>query len=323
MHGLETRSIDLAAMLTQLSADVTGDFAEGSISIYFIGTIMPIAGQLTMTNPIQRMSFETEMVDNSPGLFLLPKQLSGLWWGVGGGRDARIMVTNTSVGSASADAYLDFQGERHMSAALTFVGHETKVLSVVQLLGDLKVSPAQAPEGGITIIPRDVTPTLLAQGRVTDPITGFSTTLNFPDPLLERSNVVHASGVPLGTPTADSPYAGAGTFVPHVLVRNLLGTPQTVTISVEYPQAASGGVESSSTNNATTTTNPKIKVIPRPPLPGDPNDHPEWGRGTGTDMGTVTLASLPVTAYTTVDYPLTMGMGQLPAALPYASIKIQ
>jgi len=74
MPALDERSLDLAALLTQLSADVTGAFAEGSISVYFTGLIMPIAGQLTMTNPAQRMSFETEMVDNSPGLLLLGQQ---------------------------------------------------------------------------------------------------------------------------------------------------------------------------------------------------------------------------------------------------------
>src|ERR1017187_1942102 len=53
MPALDERSLDLAALLTQVSADVTGTFAEGSISVYFTGLIMPIAGQLTMTNPVK------------------------------------------------------------------------------------------------------------------------------------------------------------------------------------------------------------------------------------------------------------------------------
>ena len=328
MNAEEKRSLDLGSLLTQLSADVTGAFAEGSVSIYFTGTIMPIAGQLTMTNPIQRMGFETEMVDNSPGLFLLPKQLNGLWWGLGSGRDARIMVSNTSGRSASADVYLDFQGQRQTSAALFFAPHETKVLSIAQLLGDLKVSPAQAPEGGIAIVPRDVTPTLIAQGRITDPVTGFSTTLNFPDPSLELSSSLHASGVPIGTPTADSPYAGAGTFVPHVLVRNLLGVSQNVTISVEYPQPPATSPSTASTapgagTSPTTHADGDVKVIPRPPLPGDSDNHPEWGAGAGATVGTVTLPPLPVGAYSTIDYSLATVIGQLPSALPHASIRIQ
>jgi hypothetical protein len=233
--GQQKLSLDVAEMLAGLAADVTGDFAEGSISVYFVGKIMPITGQLTMSNPLKNMSFETEMVDNSPGLFLLPKQQHGLWWGLGGGRDARIAVTNTSGASATADVFLDFQAERHAIEPLVFAPHETKVLSVVELLGALKVSPAEAPEGGITLVPRGPTPMLVAQGRITDPVTGFSTTLNFLDPSMQLASALHASGLPIGLPRKGSPFAGMGTFTPHVIVRNLLGTPQTATVTVEYP----------------------------------------------------------------------------------------
>jgi len=70
---------------------------------------------------------------------------------------------------------------------------------------------------------------------MTDPNRGFSTTLNFPDPKLLRASALHASGVPIGTPSKDSPFSGTGTFVPHVIVRNLTAAAQAVTITVEYP----------------------------------------------------------------------------------------
>ncbi|MFB3924277.1 MAG: Ig domain-containing protein [Terriglobia bacterium] len=231
----EKLPVDLGTLLASLSADVTGDFSEGSVSIYFTGTIMPLAGQLTMTNPLKSLSLESEMVDNSPGLGLLPPVLNAVWWSLGGGREGRIMVTNTSGDSVTADVFLDFQGQRHDSAPLAFAPHETKVLSIAGLLGDLKVSPAQAPEGGITIIHRGPKPALIAQGKITDPTTGFSTSLNFMDPSLQRASALHASGVPIGLPSKDSPYAGTGVFVPHVIVRNMTPSPQTATVTIEYP----------------------------------------------------------------------------------------
>lgn len=103
------------------------------------------------------------------------------------------------------------------------------------MLGEFKVSPAQAPEGGISIIPRSPTPALIAQGQITDPVTGFSTTLNFPLPELQLASALHASGVPIGVPSHDSPFAGLGLFIPHVIVRNLASAAQTVAITVEYP----------------------------------------------------------------------------------------
>lgn len=109
--------IDLAALLASMGADPTGDFAEGSVSVYLNGPMMPLAGQLTMSNPARRLTFESEVVDNSPGLGLLPKQLHALWWGIAGGRDARIMVSNTSGEAVMADVFLDFLGKRHAGQA--------------------------------------------------------------------------------------------------------------------------------------------------------------------------------------------------------------
>ncbi|MDE3179853.1 MAG: hypothetical protein KGM47_09350, partial [Acidobacteriota bacterium] len=101
-----------------------------------------------------------------------------------------------------------------------------------------------APEGaagGITIIQAGPHPALIASGKITDPATGFSSTIDFPDPAVQRASALHAVGLPVGKPTKDSPFAGGGYFIPHVVVRNLLGTPQTVTITAEYPVAAASG----------------------------------------------------------------------------------
>jgi len=231
----EKLAVDVRHLLEEQKADVNGALAEGSIAVYFMGTIMPLAGQLTMTNPALSLVHESEMVENDPGHSDIPPVLNGLWWGIGGGRDARIMVSNTAGQPVMADVFLDFQGNRHESATLSFLANETKVLSITRLLGDLNASPAQAPEGGITILTRGPKPTLIANGKILDPATGFSTSLNFPLPQVQRVSALHASGVPIGKPTPESPFAKMGTFVPHVVVRNLAGSTQIVTVTVEYP----------------------------------------------------------------------------------------
>jgi hypothetical protein len=228
-------TVDLRALLTSLGADVTADFGEGSISVYFNGKVMPLLGQLTMSDPARSLIFESDVVDNSPGVGLMPTALNALWWGLGSGREARVSVTNTSGEPVAADVFLDFQGERHSAQPLALVPHETKVLSVAQLLGDLKLTPAQVPEGGITIVQRGPRPSLIAQGRITDAATGFSTTLNFPDPSAQWASALHASGAPIGLPSKDSPYAGMGVFIPHVVVRNLTSAPESVEVTIEYP----------------------------------------------------------------------------------------
>jgi len=148
-----------------------------------------------------------------------------------------IVVSNTAAIPVTADVFLDFLGKRHTSAPLTFQPYETKPLSIAALLAGLNGSPSQAPDGGISIIPRGPQPSLIAQGRIADPLGGFSTGLSLHDAAHQQASALHANGVPIGAPSLDSPYALMGTFVPHVIVRNLQATPQSVTLTVEYPGA--------------------------------------------------------------------------------------
>jgi len=115
-----------------------------------------------------------------------------------------------SSSSVTADGSLDYLGEQHPSAPLVFGPHELKVLSVLQLLGEQNKGPAQVPTGGVTIVQRGGVPRLIAEGKMLDVVTGFSTTLHFPSPQLEMANALHATGIPMGKPSKDSPFAGMG-----------------------------------------------------------------------------------------------------------------
>ncbi len=295
-------AIDLASLITQLGGDPTGAFAQGSASIYFVGTIMPIVGQITATNPQLSLVHESVMVEHDPGRSDIPAVLSGLWWGLGSGRVATVMVSNTSASAQTAQVYLDVQGQRQtLTTPLSFVPYETKVLDITQLLASLGIAPAQAPEGGITIVQSGGTPALIAAGRITDPTSGFSSTIHFPSPDVELASALHATGVPIGVPSTDSSFVGAGTFTPHVVVRNMLASAQTVTVTLEYPQPPTG-------------TGPV-------PAPLDPVAAQDGTHSPDTVQSLVTTATVP--AYTTQDISLAAMMSAFPAALPFTSVRIQ
>jgi IPT/TIG domain/Bacterial Ig-like domain (group 2) len=160
-------------------------------------------------------------------------------------------------------------------------------------LGDLGASPSEAPEGGITIVARGSNPKLIAQGKVLDAVTGFSTTLEFPDPTRQLRSALHASGLPVGIPPMGSPFAGMGNFVPHVVARNLLGTAQSVTITLEFP-------------TGTLTSR------------GDKEFDGEGGEETGT----VVLGPFSVGAYSTEDFQLSEALARLPQPSAYCSIGV-
>jgi IPT/TIG domain len=296
-------ALDLRQTLAGLGADTTETFAEGNISVYFEGTIMPVAGQVTISNAALKLVHESEMVENDPGRSDIPPVLNALWWNLGDGRDASIMVSNMSGDAATADVYLDFGGKRRTAAPLVFTAHETKVISVLKLLGDLGSSASQAPEGGITIVARGTNPSLIAQGRVLDPATGFSTTLEFPDPARQKSSALHAVGLPIGTPPKGSPYAGTGNFTPHVVVRNLLPDPQIVTLTVEYPTG-------------------KYQVQ-GPGAEAEKRGKREFDGEAGEATATPALGPFTVAGYSTQDISLDAALGQLPLPLPYCSVRIQ
>lgn len=328
----EKLSIDLATLITALGGDPDGAFAEGSVAIYFLGTMMPIVGQISIRNPRLGLAHESEMVENDPGRSDVPAVLNGVWWGLGGGNSAKVMVSNTSDKPQFANVYLDFDGKRHaVNPPLLFKPYETKVLDITRLVGSLGVDPAGAPSSGLTIVQIGPHPALIANGKITDPATGFSSTIDFPLPQNENASALHATGLPIGTPTKDSPFAGTRTFVPHVVVRNLLAAPQTVTITVEYPTAGASSPPNGSSQTAVARPlqgaaqggMAKGRIIPRPPMPGDKDHHPEWGAGTGSAVGSMTFASIPLGPYGTEDVSLDAAMGQLPLPMPFCSIRIE
>jgi hypothetical protein len=121
--------------------------------------------------------------------------------------------------------------------------------------------------------------------------------MEFPDPARQQTNAVHVSGLPIGTPTKDSPFAGMGTFIPHVIVRNMLSSPQTTAITIEYPDSASAALVRQ----------------------GDK----EFDGESGESVGQFALAPLAVGPDSTVDFSLGSVLGQLPLPLAYCSIRVQ
>jgi hypothetical protein len=314
--------IDMRSLLTSLGADAAGTFSQGSVSVYFEGTIMPLVGQMTIENPARHWVQQAEMVENDPGRTDIPAVLSGQWWGLSGGRDATIMVTNASGNTVTADVFLAFGGQEHKLDPLVFNPGFTKLLSVAEMLGALNASASEAPEGRITIIQRGPNPSLVAQGRVTDPVTGFSSTLEFPDSAKQHASALHASGIPVGTPTADSPYAGDGTFTPHVIASNLSNKPQTLAITVEYPKASTWN----SANGPGGPADPQVRFTG--PLkkgaknPNEALDHPP-NPDPLTLTGQLALGSMTVGPDSTVDFSLAAYMNQLPLPVAYASMRIE
>jgi hypothetical protein len=227
--------VNIREVLRDLGADTQGDFAEGSVSLHFKGKGNPLGGRMIVTGKSETWNLGPIWRENESGYSMIPEQLNTFWWELGGSRDAEISVDNIADEDVSADLFLEFQGKRHAAPQLRFAPHELKRISVTQVLAQMGLTAYQAPYGGVSIISHSPQPVLVAQGLLTDTEVGRKNGLTFPLPQMQIANALHATGIPISVPRADSPFAGTGNYTPHIIVRNLLNTEQTVTVTVEYP----------------------------------------------------------------------------------------
>ena len=231
----ERLEINIKKLLTDLGVDYRGDFYEGSVSLHFKGKGNPLGGRMIVEGPNEAWNLGPVWRAGEHSQNMIPEQLNSLWWDLGGSRDAELNVNNILGKPVEADVYLDIAGKRHTAKTIRFRPYEMVHLSVAELLAGIELTPYKAPFGGVSIIAKSAEPALIAQGKLTDAETGRQVSMIFPLPQTHRANALHATGVPISVPSADSPFAGMGTFTPHIYLRNLLDSPQTVTVTVEFP----------------------------------------------------------------------------------------
>ncbi|MBZ5670412.1 MAG: hypothetical protein LAO04_11860 [Acidobacteriia bacterium] len=232
----EELTIDVRDLLADLNVDYRGDFLEGTLSINFKGKGNPLAGRMVIAGPHERQNIGPVWSMGEFGQDMLPPVLNNYWHDLGGTRDAWVTVSNMSSQPAVGDVHFDIAGKRYSPAPLRFAPYQTHQLSVTEILAALEITPYQATLGGLSIVPRGQ-PTLVASGYMTDSDTGAQTALDFPLPQKQPSSALHTTGIPIGRPTAGSPFAGFkdANFTPHLYLRNLLDAEQTVRLTVEVP----------------------------------------------------------------------------------------
>jgi hypothetical protein len=232
----ERLELDIKRLLTDLSVDYKGDFYEGSVSLHFKGpSTNPLGGRMGVETPEGVWNLGPVWREGMGGQNMIPTRLESLWWELGGGRDAILNVVNASPEPVAADVFLDFQGKRHPAQPLEFAPHEMKNVSVTELLAGMRLTAYKAPLGGISIVSHTPTPVLVARGRLTDPESGKVVGMILPLPQMEIASAFHASCLPISVPRGDSPFAGTGNYTPHLYLRNLLDSEETVTLTVECP----------------------------------------------------------------------------------------
>lgn len=234
----ERLEISIEKLLSDLGVDYRGDFYEGSVSLHFKGTGNPIGGRMIVKGLRETWNLGPVRREGEFGQNMIPERLDSLWWDLGGARDAEMNVNNVLGKPIEAEVYLDIQGKRHSTKPLHFAPYQMVRLSLTELLAGIDMTAYKAPSGGITIVAKTNEPALIAQGKLTDAESRRQSVMVFPLLQMYLASALHATGIPISVPREDSPYAGLSNFTPHIYARNLLDSPQTITLTIEYPGEA-------------------------------------------------------------------------------------
>jgi len=213
--------------LNELLADELPEFQEGSVRINYrySGCQLVLSAGLTLTNTALGLAFDElfTRLDKQKG-----NRLEALWWVPTRKSRIDLVLSNTSYEPISATIQAlssGFPGGQK-ETSIDFQPRETKRLKVPQrLLIDLRKSQWKA--GSLAIEHTGEPGDLVARGYVWDRNIGFSSVLEFSDPLAAEGTELHGTGLRFAT-------ADGQRLFPVVVARNLAETESILTVRVPY-----------------------------------------------------------------------------------------
>ncbi|MCA1568136.1 MAG: hypothetical protein LC803_21325 [Acidobacteria bacterium] len=210
-------------------------FLEGSIQFIYEGKDLEVGGQVRLMDADRSLIFE-EQVTRLDSAFV-SSQLEGVWWLPSDDDEIRLVLSNTT--DSMLDVTVNVAGlmpKPRSLVSLNLAPHETRVSDLAALAGGTKGKLKEV--GGISVTHSGSPGALVARALVRDAARGFSTFVEFIDPMKYRSTKLHGAGLRLGR-------AGSDEVSPVVVARNLGNS--VVTLTGRVPYTASDGTTSAVT----------------------------------------------------------------------------
>jgi hypothetical protein len=211
-----------------LIAPLGDAYARGSLQLDFVGAPMGVGAILSTMN--QQSSLVVEALLHSQMDFI-STQVQAVWWAPD--REARMTVSLTNVTAQAADSAVTLtaqDGSLLRTQPVPLGPHQTRMLNLRELIArdDLL--------GGISVHYDGAMPgSVLAQGCVLQPASGFSYDLPFVDPATLGGKKFSGAGIPLGLIGGGS--QPAYNLSGKLLLRNLSVTPMAVSPSLQRGSA--------------------------------------------------------------------------------------
>jgi hypothetical protein len=199
-------------------------FKEGSVQLFHRGRDLVLGAQIYLVDDEHSLSFDEKLVEIGP---YGSTRLEGIWWKPSRRSEVRIILSNSSSEPLSVTARL--AGARPGQSGpriFNLSPHETRVLNVSQEFSDAEAS-GQAEMEAISLEHAGPKSALLARGMVQDARKGYSSTVQFSNPLGGKSQQYHGAGLRFGKVAGEM-------LTPIVVARNVGDTATVLNGRIPY-----------------------------------------------------------------------------------------
>ena len=218
-HTFEQYSINprsfLELDLRDLVALAGQGFEDGSMRITYLGQKMALGGMLRMTNAELGHEFDEQLMYP---VAEASNRLDAVWWLPDETTEGRVVVTNVTGATVTADIRIDGTDAALDSTVVTLKPWELTVVDLAAIARRIKVA-GNAPSrfGGVSITYTGQPGAILARGFVANS-RRFSTVISFSDRASARTTAVEGAGVRVSLPDG-------ARLTPLILARNASRNP--------------------------------------------------------------------------------------------------
>jgi len=210
--------------LSQWAALGGATFQQGSLQLFYRGKDLMLGAQIKLVDPDSSLIFDEQLVE--PAAMFSSSRLEGVWFLPTPLCQFSLVLSNTTDAALSVAIAIDSGTPTPKEPAqLTLQAHQTQVLDLQQEMS--KSAELLGEVGGVSIEHSGPKGSLLARGMIEDPRIGYSSSLQFTDPLMTRSSRLHGAGLRLGRINDDE-------LTPVILVRNIGSGPTVISGRIPF-----------------------------------------------------------------------------------------
>jgi hypothetical protein len=171
-------------------------FLEGSLQLFYRGADLQLGAQVKLIDRSLSLMFDEQLVE--PAAMFKSSQLEGVWWLPTKHCQVNLVLSNTT--DVPVSVFVAVEGiapEEHSPAELLLQAHETRVTDLGKTYREEQARPLPKV-GAISIRHSGPKGALLARGIIQESLIGYSSAIQFGDPLNAKSSRLHGAGLRLG-----------------------------------------------------------------------------------------------------------------------------